>query len=112
MRTNRIVDFALPVDHRGKTKENERRDKYFDLARELKVMEHESDGNANYNWCARNGPQRFGKGTGRVENLRTSRDHPNYSIIKIGQNTEKSPGDLSSLAVTCTLVKDHQLILV
>ena len=28
---------------------------------------------------------------------RTSRDHPNYIIMKIGQNTEKSPGDLLSL---------------
>ena len=26
---------------------------------------------------------------GRVGNRWTSRDHPNYSIIKIGQNTEK-----------------------
>ena len=28
------------------------------------------------------------------------RDHPNYSIIVNGQNTEKSPGDLRRLAVT------------
>ena len=28
--------------------------------------------------------------------------------IEIGQNTEKSPGDLRRLAVTQTLVKDHQ----
>ena len=27
-------------------------------------------------------------------NQRTSGDHPNYSIIEISQNTEKSPGDL------------------
>ena len=27
----------------------------------------------------------------------TSRDYPYYNIIKIGQNTEKSPGDLLSL---------------
>ena len=26
--------------------------------------------------------------------MRTSGDHPNYSIIKFGQNTEKSPGDI------------------
>ena len=26
-------------------------------------------------------------------NRKTSRDYPNYSIIEIGQNTEKSPGD-------------------
>ena len=36
-------------------------------------------------------------------------DYPNYSIIKINQNTEKSPGDLRRLAVTQTLVKDHPL---
>ena len=31
---------------------------------------------------------------------RTSGDHPNNYIIEIGQNTEKSPGDLRRLAVT------------
>ena len=34
-----------------------------------------------------------------------NRDLPNYSIIEIGQNTEKSPGDLKRLAVTQTPVK-------
>ena len=33
-------------------------------------------------------------------NKRTSGDHLNYSIIKIGQNTAKSPDDLRRLAVT------------
>ena len=37
------------------------------------------------------------RGTGGVGNNRTSGDHPNYCIIEIGQNTEKSPGDLLSL---------------
>ena len=37
--------------------------------------------------------------------------HPNYSIIENDQNTEKSSGDLSRLAVTQTLVKNHQIIL-
>ena len=32
-------------------------------------------------------------------------DHPNDSIIKNGQNIEKSPGDLRRLAVSQTLVK-------
>ena len=41
-----------------------------------------------------------------------SGDHPNYSIIKIGQNTEESPGDLKRLAVTQTPVRNHQLTLV
>ena len=31
---------------------------------------------------------------GRVGNRRTSRDHPKYTIVEIGQNTEKNPGDL------------------
>ena len=34
------------------------------------------------------------------------------SIIKNGQNTEKSPGDLRRLAITQTLVRSHQLTLV
>ena len=29
--------------------------------------------------------------------MKTSGDHPNFGIIKIGQNTEKSPGDLKDL---------------
>ena len=31
-----MVDFAVPADHRVKLKENEKKDKYLDLARELK----------------------------------------------------------------------------
>ena len=46
-----MVDFAVPVDHRVKLKENEMRDNYLDLARELKV-EDESDGFTNCNWCS------------------------------------------------------------
>ena len=38
--------------------------------------------------------------------------HPNYYIIEIGRNTEKSPGDLRRLAVTQTPVNDHQLTLI
>ena len=52
------------------------------------------------------------KGTGGVGNLKTSRDHPNYSIVRIGQNTEKNPGHLRRLAVTQTPVNDYQLTLV
>ena len=40
------------------------------------------------------------------------RDHPDYSIIKIGQNIEKSPGDLRKIVVTQAPVKNHQLTLV
>ena len=35
-RTYRIVDFAVPADHKIKLKKSENRDKFLDLARELK----------------------------------------------------------------------------
>ena len=35
-RTSRIVDFAIPTDHWIKLRENEKKDKYLDLARESK----------------------------------------------------------------------------
>ena len=34
----KIVDFAVPVEHRINLKENEKKDKYLDLARELKKL--------------------------------------------------------------------------
>ena len=37
-RTRRKVDFAVPVDHRLKVKESEKRDKCQDLSRELKIL--------------------------------------------------------------------------
>ena len=37
-RTYKIVDFAVPTDHRIKLKEFEKKDKYLDLARELKKL--------------------------------------------------------------------------
>ena len=43
--------------------------------------------------------------SGSVGNRRKNRDHPNYSIVEIGQNTEKSPGNLRRLTVTQTPVK-------
>ena len=35
---SKIVDFAVPADHGIKLKESEKRDKYLDLARELKKL--------------------------------------------------------------------------
>ena len=45
----RIMDFAVPANHRVKLKENEKKDEYHNLAR---TMEQESDGDTNYNWCS------------------------------------------------------------
>ena len=54
-RTCKIVDFAVPADNRIKVKECEKKDKYLDLARELKkTMEHEGDKYTNCDWCVWN----------------------------------------------------------
>ena len=37
-RSDRIVDFAVPADHKVKLKESEKRDKYHDLARETSFV--------------------------------------------------------------------------
>ena len=37
-RISKIVEFAVPADHRIKLKEYEKKDKYLDLARELKKL--------------------------------------------------------------------------
>ena len=37
----------------------------------------------------------------------TREDHPDYRIIKMKQNTVKSPGDVSRLAATKTPRKNH-----
>ena len=42
----------------------------------------------------------------------TNRDHPNESIVKIGQNTETSPLHQRRHALTRTRMKDHQITLV
>ena len=74
-------------------------------------MEHESNGDNSCNWCAQYSHQKIGTKTGVRGNKRVSGDHPNYSIVKIGQNTTKSPRDLKRLAVTQIIEKNHQLTL-
>ena len=70
------MDFAVPADHRVKLKESEK-NKYLDLAKELKKNK-----------------KMWNMGLGELGNNRTSGNHLNYYIIEIGQNTEKSRGDL------------------
>ena len=82
------------VGHRVKLKKGEKRDKYQDLARKLKItIEHKSDGDIYCNWCARYSHEGIDKETGGLGNKRASGVHPNYCIFEIGQNTEKSPGE-------------------
>ena len=111
-RTCKIVNFAVAADHRIKLKECEKKDKYLDLARELKKL---------WNMQVTFIPIVIGafgtvtkgllKGLEDLEVGRTCGDHPNNSIIKNGQNTKKSPGDLRRLAVTQTPVKSNRVTL-
>ena len=72
------------------------------------TMAHEIHTNCNwYSWYSY---ERSDTGTGELGNKRTNEDHPNYSIIKIGYNTEESPRDLR-FAVTLTPVRNHQLVM-
>ena len=65
-------------------------------------MEYEDEDDTNCNWCIWNG-------SGLQELEIEGRNRPNYRIVKIGWNTEKTPRDLKRLAVAQTLLKDHQL---
>ena len=53
----------------------------------------------------------LGTKTGGLGNNGMGGEYPNYSIIEIGQNTEKSPGDLGRLTLTQTPLKSNQLTL-
>ena len=78
------VDFAVSVYYRIKIKDSEKIDKILDLARELKkkkAVEHERDGDANWNWCTWYSHQRLWKKTGGIENQRK-----NWCCILICRN--------------------------
>ena len=86
------MNFVVPVDHRVKLKKYKHRDKYIDLARELKkTMELVGDIHTNYNWCVRCSHQRIVKGTRQIGDKNMSGDQLNYSIIKINHNTKNIP---------------------
>ena len=109
----KIVDFAVPADHRIKLKESEQKDKYLDLARELKklwntkvtIISIISGAFSTVTKGLLKGLKDLEVG-GQVETIQ------NHSIIENGQNTEKNPGDLRRLAVTQTSLKHYQLMLV
>ena len=107
-KTCRIMDFAVPVDHKVKLKKCEKRYKYLDLVRELKKLWNiKVTICISCNCCFWYSHQRIDTRTRGLGNNRTGGDCLNYSIVEIRQNTEKSLGNLLKLAATQTLVKDH-----
>ena len=100
------VDFLLAIDFRENDQSklawkscyntnDKRKERYLPRPyhRIEKSMKHESDGDTNCNMCARYSHQRIDSGT-ELGNKRSSGDHPNYWIVDIGLNTEKSSGDV------------------
>ena len=109
-RTCKIVDFAVPADHRMNLEESEKNDKYFDLARELKKL---------WNMKVTIVPIVIGafgtitkglsKGLEELEVGRRVETIQNDCIAENGQITETRPEHLRRFAVTQTPVKNHQL---
>ena len=94
----------------NKVNKRKRKDKYFDLARELKKKQvHKGDGGTNSSWCTWNIVWGLEKKT-KNGNQRKNWVYLDHSSFKIGKNTEKSPGDLGRLAVTDILMKDYELM--
>ena len=45
-----LVDFAVPVDHRGKIKENEGFEEFQEFTRDEEIMGYQSDSSNNHRW--------------------------------------------------------------
>ena len=86
----KIVDFAVPADHRINLKESEKKDKYLDLGRELKKL--------------------WNMEVTIVLIVIGALGTITKRLLK-GLSPETSPGDLRRLTVTQTSVKNHQLTL-
>ena len=92
------MDFAIPIDNGIKIKESIKRDIDLDLARKLKKKLNIK---ITVIPIVISAPGTIPNGLVQgLDDLEINRDHPNNNIIKIGQNTEKSPKDLKRLAVT------------
>ena len=96
--TCRIVDFAVSADQRIKLKEGKKIDKYLDLARELRKLEREGDGDINRNRCARYSHQKIKRLEdleirGRVVTIQTTELLRSARILRVLETW----GDLLSL---------------
>ena len=107
-RTSWRVDFAVPADYKVKLKESKKIDKFQDVTKELKKLWNTKLTVIPMVICVHGTVTKFLV----LENKRISGDNTNYSIVEIGQNTKRSPGDLRRLVVTHTLVKNNQVTLV
>ena len=91
----RIMNFAVAVGDRVSLNGDKRRGKYLDLSREQKYWKMKETVKQILINTFGTVPKVFIKGPEDLE----IRGHPDYSIIKIRQNTDNNPGDLRRLAV-------------
>ena len=100
-----ICGLCYPDWPQSKIERKQKKDKYLDLARELKKLWNMKVTVISMVICALGTITKgIGAETEEFGNKRMSRDHPSYCIVKIGQNSEKSPGDLWRLVVSQTLI--------
>ena len=106
-RTNKIVDLAVPANHRKKLKEKNKKDKYLDLDSELEKLWNMKVTviqivigaiDTVTKWLI--------KGLEELE-IRGRGDNSNNSIVVICQNTEKNPGDMRRLVSLKVLWKTN-----
>ena len=94
-KTCRTVDFTVPANHRVKINENK------EISTQTLPKKKLSNIKKMAILIVIGTLETILKGLyGIFRNQKTSRNHPNYSIVKIAQNTVKNPGDLMILAVT------------
>ena len=70
------MDITVPVDHKVNTKESKKIERYQDLARGLKTVEQEHDGDTNCIWY-------FEKGTGETGFQMKNREHLDHSTALV-----------------------------
>ena len=59
--TCHLGNFSVPVDKRGKIKETEKIEEYFDLSWEINTAEYRGDRSTNHKWCTCNVSEKFEK---------------------------------------------------
>ena len=91
--------FAVSADHGVKLKVKNSINISTLIGNGNKIVEYENYVYINYKWCACYNNQNVNKGNGARGNKRTNEDHPHYYITDLGQNIEKSLGDLRRLSL-------------
>ena len=97
------MDFAVPVDHRVKLNESEKRDKYLDFAWKLKKLWNmKVISYTNCYWCSWYSHQKTGTKTGGLENKGTGGHLQTTAKLRSGKilrGAIGTSGDLQSFKV-------------